>query len=82
VDDVLRDPRRLVGHAQLVVDEARPLDRAHPHHRPLRLGVVAAAALADVGLAHLVPELLRLDDHAVEVEDDGLDHSARYSEPR
>jgi hypothetical protein len=26
-------------------------------------------------LASLVPHVLRVDEHAVEVEDDGLDHS-------
>ena len=36
----------------------------------------APAALADERLAHLVPDLLGVDDHAVEVEDDGGDHAA------
>jgi hypothetical protein len=35
--------------------------------------VPAAAALAGELLAHLVPQLLRVDKDAVEVEDDGLD---------
>ena len=34
--------------------------------------------LAHVLLAHLVPHLLGVDDHAVQVEDDRVDHSARY----
>ena len=51
---------RLVGHAGDVVEVLRPLGRAHAHHRPLHLVVVAAAALAHVRLAHLVPDLLGL----------------------
>jgi hypothetical protein len=57
------------------VHVARPFERAHAHHRPLRRLVVAGAALAGEGLPDLVPDLLRLDEHAVEVEDDGLDHA-------
>ena len=49
---------------------ARPLGRAHAHHRRLRALVPAAAALADELLAHVVPDLLGVDDHAVEIEDD------------
>ena len=44
--DLVGDLLRLLGHAELVVHVPRPLERAHPHHRPLRLVVVAAAALA------------------------------------
>ena len=47
--------------------------RAHSHHRLLRLGCVAAAPLLGELLAHLVPEVLGVDQHAVHVEDDGLD---------
>jgi hypothetical protein len=54
-----------------------PLGRAHAHHRALHLVVLAAAALAHVRGAHVVPDLLGLDQHAVQVEDDGLDHSFR-----
>ena len=39
------------------------------------------AALADELLAHVVPDLLGVDDHAVEIEDDALDHADRYSPP-
>ena len=69
--------------AELVVDVPRPLRRAHAHHRPLCLVVVAAAVLADVALADLVPDRLAVDDDAVEVEDDGFDahDSARYPPP-
>jgi flavin reductase (DIM6/NTAB) family NADH-FMN oxidoreductase RutF len=76
--DVVVDPLRLVRNAGLVVQEARPFGRAHAHHRALHLGVVAAAALDDVAPAHLVPHLLRLDEHAVHVEDDRVD--AAHSE--
>ena len=40
--------------------------------------VPAAAALVRELLAHLVPDLLGVDEHAVEVEDDGVDHSGWY----
>jgi len=36
--------------------------------------VPAAAAFADQTLAHLVPDLLRVEEQAVEVEDDGVGH--------
>ena len=73
----------LVGHAELLVQVARPFVRAHAHHRALCLLVVAAAALEHERSAHLVPDLLRLDEHAVQVEHDRLDrHPAlRYSPP-
>ena len=69
----------LVRDAGAVVEVPRPFAGAHAHHRPLHLGVVAAAALAHVRLAHRVPDLLRVQQHAVEVEDRGVDHSAWYS---
>ena len=37
---------------------------------------VRPAGLARVALAHLVPHLLGVDDHAVQVEDDRVDQSA------
>ena len=40
----------------------------------LRAVVPAPAALADELLAHVVPDLLGVDDHAVEIEDHALDH--------
>ena len=73
-DDLVADLLRRLGEPDLVVHVARPLGRAHPHHRRLRALVPAAAALLRQLLAHVVPDLLRVDDHAVEVEDDGLDH--------
>jgi hypothetical protein len=36
--------------------------------------VPAAAALADELLANFVPDVLRVEEYAVEVEDDGPDH--------
>ena len=36
----------------------------------------AAATLAGELLAHLVPDLLGIQQEAVEVEDDGVDHRA------
>jgi hypothetical protein len=66
----------IVRHARGLVEVARPLVRAHAHHRPLDLVVIASVALADVRLAHRVPHLLGLDQHTVHVEDDRVDHSA------
>src|SRR6185437_10077678 len=76
--DLRVDRLRLVGHARALVQEARPLGRAHAHHRALHFSVVAAPALADVPFAHLVPDLLRLHQHAVEVEDDRLDRQSAW----
>jgi hypothetical protein len=56
--DLVVDCLRLVGNARPLVQIARPLGRAHAHQRALHVLVVAAAALADVRLAHLVPDLL------------------------
>jgi hypothetical protein len=79
--DLGRDLIRLLGNAQLVVHVPGPLQGAHPHHGALRLVVVPRPALLREPGAHLIPELLRLDEHAVEVEDDCLDHAERYSPP-
>ncbi len=75
-DDLVVDLLRRLGEPQLVVHVPRPLGRAHPHHRGLRAVVPATAALAHQLLAHVVPHLLAVDDHTVEVEDDRLDHAA------
>src|SRR5262245_29673744 len=58
---------------EVVGEVGGPFLRAHAHHRPLRLFVIASAEAHDVVAAYLVPDLLRLDQHAVEVEDDSLD---------
>ncbi len=81
--DLCGDLVGLIRDAEVLVEVPGPLGRAHAHHRPLRLVVVAAAALADEGLANLVPDLLALDQDAVQVEDDRLGpHSTlRYSPP-
>ena len=71
------DPVQLLGRLrepELVVEVLRPLRGAHPHHVRLRAVVPAATALADQTLAHLVPDLLGVEEQAVEVEDDGFDH--------
>ena len=62
--------------ADRLVHVTRPLVRAHAHHVPLRGVVPAAAALPGQLLARLIPDLFRVEQHAVEVEDDGLDHRA------
>ena len=72
LDDRVVDLGRRARNAERLAQVARPLGRAHPHHRPRRLGGVRQAEPAHVLLAHLVPHLLGVDDHAVEVEDDGL----------
>ena len=71
--DLLRRPRdaERVGHV------ARPLGRAHPHHVARRALGERPAGLAGEPDPHLVPHLLGVDDHTVEVEDDRVDHSAR-----
>ena len=56
---------------------SRPFRRAHAHHRALGFRVVASGALADERAADLVPDFLALEDHPVEVEDDGIDHNER-----
>ena len=75
-DDLVVDLLRRLREPELVVHVARPFGRAHPHH--VRLGAVVPppAALAHEPLAHVVPDLLRVDDDAVEIEDDGPDHGA------
>jgi hypothetical protein len=70
LDDFAVDRVRVVRHACVVMQVPRPLGRAHSHHRPLHRLVIPAAALAHVALAHRVPDLLRLEQHSVEVEDD------------
>ena len=75
-DDLGADLLRRLAEPDHVVHVARPLRRAHAHHVPLRALVPAAAALAGELLAYLVPDLLGVEKHAVEVEDDGLDHTA------
>ena len=57
---------------------ARPLRRAHPHHVRLRALGPAAAELTGERLAHLVPQLLGVEQQAVEVEDDGVGQTGRY----
>ena len=52
----------------------RPLRRAHAHHRPLRVLSPAASSLVRDLPARLVPDLLGVEQHAVEVEDHRLDH--------
>src|SRR5262249_11401349 len=71
-----------IGYSELLVDVARPLEGAHTHHLPLRLHVIAAAALPREGLAHPVPDLLARDDDAVKIEHHSLDHAGVSPESR
>ena len=67
------DLLRRIGDPDDIVEVARPLGRAHAGHVRLRLVAPAAAALARKPLAHLVPDVVGVDEDAVEVEDDRLD---------
>ena len=60
--DLVVDLLRRLGEPDHVVHVARPLGRAHAHHVRLRALVPAAAALARELLAHLVPDVLGVDD--------------------
>ena len=71
--DLVVDLLRRVGEPDDVVHVPRPLGRAHAHHVRLSSLVPGAAALAGELLANLVPDVLRVDEHAVEVEDDRFD---------
>src|SRR5947199_123069 len=75
-DDLGGDFLGRVAEPELVVHVARPLERAHAHHVPLGVRVPAAAALAHQLRAHGVPDLLGVEQDAVEVEDDAVDHGA------
>src|SRR4029077_7764559 len=74
LDALFRDPFRRVGQADHVVHVPRPLGRAHAHHRPLGVGPPVPATLLRDLAPSLVPELLGVEEDAVEVEDDRLDH--------
>ena len=76
LDDLPADLLGRLGKADHVMHVARPLQGAHAHHVPLGVLVPAAAALLGELLAGLVPHLLGVEQDAVEVEDDRLDHSA------
>ena len=60
-------------------DPARHEDASHVGDRAVpgdvEDRVVAPAAFPDERAAHLVPDLLALENHPVEIEDDGLDHT-------
>jgi hypothetical protein len=75
-NDLAADLLGRLGQADHVVHVPGPLERAHAHHVPLGVLVPAAAMLPCELLAGLVPDLLRVEEDAVEVEDDGLGHSA------
>ena len=68
-DDVVVDLGRGHGNAEAVVHVARPFLRAHAHHVGRRTLVPGATALPHEVLARRVPDLLGLDQHAVEIED-------------
>src|SRR5581483_11718683 len=70
------------GEADAVVHVHRPLFGAHSHHVALRAGMPASAALMCKLLAHVVPHLLGVDQHAVHVEDDRPNHSEWNSRPK
>ena len=72
-DDLVADLLRRLREADHVVHIARPFERAHPHHVRLCLVVPAPVALARELLSNLAPHVLRVDQHAVQVEDDCVD---------
>src|SRR5262249_39588881 len=80
-DDLVGDLLWRQVDAEVIVHVPRPLDRAHPHHVPLRPRVPPAAKLPRQLLASGIPDLLVADQHAVEIEDDSPDHSGRYAWP-
>ena len=61
-------------HPQLLMHVARPLRRAHAHHRPDRVIGPGSTLLAHELLARGGPDFLGVDQHAVEIEYDRLDH--------
>ena len=73
-DDLGRDLLRRVRHADHLVHVAGPLGRAHAHHVPLGAFVPSPAALPRKLLAGRVPDVLGVDENAVQVEDHRLDH--------
>ena len=76
-DDFGVDLLRRLREPELLVHVARPFERAHPHHVALRPVVPAAAALPRELLPFRVPDLLRVQEQPIQVEDDGVDHSER-----
>ena len=74
-DDAVGDLLRLERDAQLVAHVARPLGRAHAEHRLRRAVGPRAAVLGDQRPAPAVPGGLRVEQEAVEVEDDGADQA-------
>ncbi len=82
-DDAIGDLRRLERHAQRLVHVARPLRRAHAEHRLGRPVGPLEPVLGDERPAPAVPGGLRVEQQAVEVEDDGADQAGdRGIEPR
>ena len=82
-DDAVGDLVRLERDAELVAHVARPLGRAHAEHglrRPVR---PLEAVLGGERPAAAVPGGLRVEQEAVEVEDDGADQAGDQGiEPR
>ncbi len=74
-DDAVGDLRRLERDAELLVDVPRPLERAHAEHRLRRAVGPVEAVLGDERPAPAVPGGLRVEQEAVEVEDDGADQA-------
>ena len=68
--DLLRRLRQL----DPLVHVLRPLGRAHAHHLPLGALVPAPAAFSCELFAGRVPDVLGVDENAVQVEDHSPDH--------
>src|SRR5262249_25496830 len=70
--DHVGDNRRVVQpDAEALAEVGRPLGRVVAHDVDLVLAGPGAAVVGDEGAPRLIPVLLRLDQDAVQVEDDG-----------
>ena len=74
--DLVRDLLGRKADVELVVHVPRPFRRAHAHHRARGFLRPGAAVLMGDFLARRRPDLLGVDENAIEVEDDRCDHAA------
>jgi hypothetical protein len=82
LDDLVDDPVR--GHIdpESVPEVRRPFGRAHPLHRSRGLLAPRAVVVGHDLPTGFVPQLLGLEEHAVEVEDHGADHRTGHRRRR
>jgi hypothetical protein len=63
----------LIGRArdcELVLHIGRPFERTHPHHGPGGILTPLATQVAGDGSAGIIPRLLGVEEHPVQIEDD------------